>query len=466
VAGAQGSKLRRELGLTSTTLLIVGSMVGSGIFFGPQAIAAALPNSAEFLLVWVVAGLISLLGALSIAELGAAMPSSGGQYVYVREAFGRFPAFLYGWSNLLAGKSAALAAVAVVFGTFLHFALPWPLGAPGYAVGLIVLLTAINVLGVRDSAHVQNVSTALKVLGLLAVIAVGLLAGSRGAGLDPLLPEGLLGAGLVGAFAIALVPALFAYDGWYFAAQVAEEVKDPGRTLPRGIILGTLAVMVLYLLINVAYVSVLGPAGLAATGTAEGAHVANRQSPAVAVMDLLLGPAGVALVVGAVLVSTLGTTNAITLTGPRIYFAMARDGLFFRSFARVHPRFRTPHVAIVLQGAFGALLAASGTFAQLILVEVFATYLFLALAVAAVFVLRRERPTMARPYRTPGYPWVPALFLASIVVFAAAAIWAEPILTGAFLLLLALGVPLFLHLEARQPRRPKGLREVVLADRP
>lgn len=452
------ASLRRELGLASTTLLIVGSMVGSGIFFGPQDIAAALPNTAEFMLVWVLAGVISLLGALSIAELGAALPSSGGQYVYVREAFGRFPAFLYGWSNLLAGKSAALAAVAVVFGTFLDLAAPWPLGGAGYAVALIAFLTLVNVLGVRDSAWVQNVSTALKVLGLLAVIAVGLLAGPRAAGLEPLLPAGTLGVGLLAAFGVALVPALFAYDGWYFAAQVAEEVKDPGRTLPRGIVLGTLAVMALYLAINFVYVLVLGPEGVA-----RAEQLGGRESPALGVVDAVLGGPGVALVVAAVLVSTFGTSNAITLTGPRIYFAMARDGLFFRSFAGVHPRFRTPAVAIVAQGAFGAALAASGTFAQLILVEVFATYLFVALAVAAIFVLRRTRPHLPRPYRTPGYPWVPAAFLLLTAVFAVSAVAAEPLLTGLFLLLLLAGVPLFLVLR-RSPSRARALREVVMAE--
>lgn len=456
------SGLRRELGLTSTTLLIVGSMVGSGIFFGPQAIAAVVPNSGEFLLVWLLAGLISLLGALSIAELGAALPSSGGQYVYIREAFGRFWAFQYGWSNFLAGKSAALAAVAVVFGTFADFVLPSPFGAAGYAVGLIAALTLSNVVGVRNTALVQNLSTALKVLGLLAVIAVGLLAGQRAEGLEPLAPVGGLGTGILAAFALALVPALFAYDGWYFAAQVAEEVKDPGRTLPRGIVLGTLAVMALYLLINFAYVYVLGPGGLAATGAAEGARLADRQSPAVAVMQAVVGPAGVGLVVAAVLVSTFGTVNAITLTGSRIYFAMARDGLFFPPFAKVHPRFRTPHVAILLQGAFGAVLAASGTFLQLAFLEVFATYVFLALGVAAVLHLRKTRPHMPRPYRTPGYPWVPLAFIVLIGAFGLAAIVADPLITGGFLLLIVLGLPLFLLLEAKRPRR--ALREVVLSE--
>lgn len=453
--------LRRELGLFSATALIVGSMVGSGIFFGPQEIAVRLPHAAGFLLVWLVAGALSLLGALSIAELGAAMPRSGGQYVYIREAFGPFPAFLYGWSNLLAGKSAALAAVAVVFGRFLDLAAPWPLGGAGYAVALVLLLTAVNVLGVRQSALVQNASTALKVLALLAIAGVALLAGPRAAGFEPLLPPPGQGLGLLAAFGVALVPALFAYDGWYFSAQVAEEVREPGRTLPRSIVLGTLAVMGLYLAMALAYVGVLGPEGLARVGTEEGARVADHHSPAVAVMNLLLGPAGVALVVGAVLVSTLGTSNGITLTGSRIYFAMARDGLFFRRFAAVHPRFATPWFAVALQGAVAALLAATGTFAQLILLEVFATWIFVGLAVAAVPVLRRERPGLPRPYRTPAYPWVPLAFLALSVVFVLATVAAEPLLTGGFLLLLAAGAPLYAAMRARHPRRP--LREVVIA---
>lgn len=466
MAPGPSGELRRELGLFSATMLIVGSMVGSGIFFGPQNVATILPNAGGFMLVWLVAGVLSLLGALSIAELGAAMPRSGGQYVYVREAFGDLPAFLYGWSNLLAGKSAALAAVAVVFGTFAHFAAPWPLGGAGYGVLLILLLTAVNVLGVQKSALVQNASTLLKVLGLLAVIAVGFLAGGRGAGLQPLLPPGGADASLLAAFGVALVAPLFAYDGWYFSAQVAEEVKEPGRNLPRSIVLGTLLVMALYLAINFVYVSVLGPQGLAQAGTAEGARVADRHSPAVAVVNLVLGSGGVALVVAAVLVSTFGTSNAITLTGSRIYFAMARDGLFFPAFARVHGRFRTPHVAVLLQGLLGALLAATGTFAQLILLEVFATWIFVGLAVAAVPVLRRRRPELPRPYRTPAYPWVPAAFLALSAVFVAATAVAEPLLTGGFLVLLALGVPLYLWLEGRKPRRARPLREVIVAERP
>ncbi|MCA1813398.1 MAG: amino acid permease, partial [Halobacteriales archaeon] len=244
------AQLRRDLGLFSATALIVGSIVGSGIFFGPQRVAELAPFGLTILLVWLVAGVLSLLGALCIAELGAALPESGGQYVYIRRAFGDLPAFLNGWSSLVAGKGAAIAAVAVAFGTFLQLALPNPLGPPLYAVLLIALLTAINVRGVKQSGLVQNASTILKVLGLGAVIAVGLTAGTRGAGLEPLLPPGGVQASLLAAFGVAMVPALFAYDGWYFSAQAAEEVRDPGRNLPRSIVLGTLTVIVLYMVTN------------------------------------------------------------------------------------------------------------------------------------------------------------------------------------------------------------------------
>jgi amino acid transporter len=454
--------LRRELGLFSSTALIVGSIVGSGIFFGPQQVAELAPHGLTILLVWLVAGLLSLLGALCVAELGAAMPQSGGQYVYIRRAFGDLWAFLNGWSALLAGKSAAVAAVAVAFGTFLQLAAPNPLGPPLYAVLLIAALTAANLAGVRQASLVQNASTVLKVLGLAAVIGIGLTAGTRGRGLEPLLPASGLGGSVLAAFGVALVPALFAYDGWYFSAQVAEEVRDPGRTLPRSIIAGTLAVIVLYMAANYVYAGVLGPAGLAQVGTAEGAQLADRHSPAVAVMNLLLGPAGVALVVAAVLVSTFGTANGITLTGPRIYYAMARDGLFFQPFAAVHPRWRTPHVAIVLQGGIGALLAASGTFAQLIALDVFSTFLFGGLSVAALLKLRRSEPAMPRPYRVPLYPLVPLLFLALSLVLLVASVLADPRLTGGYLAYLALGLPMFLLLEARKRRRAR--REVILAD--
>ncbi|HEV8359269.1 MAG TPA: amino acid permease [Candidatus Thermoplasmatota archaeon] len=455
--------LRRELGLFSATALIVGSIVGSGIFFGPQNVAVLAPFGLTIMLVWLVAGVLSLLGALCIAELGAAMPQSGGQYVYIRRAFGDLPAFLNGWTSLFAGKGAAVAAVSVAFGTFLQLIAPWPLGPPGYAVALIAALTLANLVGVRQASLVQNSATVLKVLGIGAVILLGMTAGARGRGFEPLLPlDGLQGS-ILAAFGVALVPALFAYDGWYFSAQVAEEVRDPGRTLPRSIVLGMAVVMVLYLAINYVYAGVLGPQGLASVGTAEGAAIADRHSPAVAVASLLLGPAGVALVVAAVLVSTFGTANGITLTGPRISYAMARDGLFFQRFARLHPRWRTPATAIVAQGAIGIALAASGTFAQLILLDVVHTFLFSGLAVVALLRLRRTEPSLPRPYRVPLYPLVPLLFIGLSIVLLTASVVAEPLLTGGFLLYLALGVPLYVWFEARKPR---GRREVVLGDLP
>lgn len=450
--------LRRELGVISTASIVVGGIIGSGIFFGPQQVAEALPAGFLILLVWLVAGLLSLLGALSISELGAAMPQSGGFYVYLREAYGPLAGFLTGWATLLV--SDGLAPVAVVFGTFLHFAAPWPLGPAGYAVLLIALLTAANLRGLKLGAAVQNASVALKLLAILAVVAVGLAAGPRAQGLAPLLPPQGLDLGLLTLFGVAMVPALFAYDGWYYASRVAEEVKDPGRTLPRAIVLGTVLVMAVYLLMNLAYVSVLGPAGLAATGQSAGARIADQQSPAVAVASLLVGPAGVALVVGAVLVSTFGASNTSLLTAPRIFFAMARDGLFFRSFARVHPRWGTPHVAIVFHGGVTMLLAATGTFAQLILLSTFTTFLFSGLAVAAVIKLRRERPELPRPYLCPGYPWVPLAFLVLAVGFLAVQVATQPVLTGALLAALGVGALLFLAFQRRAP----GVREVVMAE--
>lgn len=292
----------------------------------------------------------------------------------------------------------------------------------------------------------------------------GSRAGGGARGLAPLLPPEGVGAGLLAAFGVALVPALFAYDGWYYVARVAEELKDPGRTLPRSIVLGTLLVMAVYLAMNFVYVAVLGPEGLAAVG--RGSDVAGEPSPAVAVAGLLLGPAAVTLVALAVVVSTFGASNSSVLTAPRIFYAMARDRLFFRAFARVHPRWGTPHVAIVLHGAVAMALAATGTFLQLILLSTFTTFVFSGLAVAAVVKLRRERPALPRPYLCPGYPWVPLAFLALTLAFLASAVVAEPLLLGAFLVAflvaLAAGVPLFLALGAGQRR---ALREVVMAER-
>jgi APA family basic amino acid/polyamine antiporter len=450
--------LRRELGTFSATSIVVGGIIGSGIFFGPQEIAALQPYGLTILLVWLVAGLISLLGALSVAELGAMLPRSGGFYVYLREAYGPLPAFLTGWATLIV--SDGLAAVVVVFGTFANFAAPVPGGAPAWAVLLVAALTVPNLLGIKRGAGVQNASTILKVTALGALVLVGLLAGARARGLDPLLPPGGLGPGLAGVFTIALLPALFAYDGWFYAARVAEEVRDPGRALPRALLLGTALVTVVYMAVNLVYVGVLGPQGLAQVAQGQGAAVAGQESPALAVASSVLGPAAVTLVVAGVLVSTAGASNTSMLTAPRIFFAMARDGVFFARFARIHPRWGTPHVAILFHAAVTMLLAATGTFVQLILISTVATFLFSALAVGAVIKLRRERPDAPRPYKVPGYPWVPLAFIALALVFLAAAAVAQPLFTGAFLLLLAAGVPLCWAFQRRAPRR-----EVVLADR-
>jgi APA family basic amino acid/polyamine antiporter len=445
--------------MVTTTSLVVGGVIGSGIFFGPQTVAALQPYGLTILLVWLIAGLISLLGALSISELGAMLPSSGGFYVYLREAYGPLPAFLTGWATLLV--SDGLAAIAVVFGTLLHFLAPSPLGPAGYAVLLVAFLTIVNIRGLRFGAVVQNASTALKLAALGAVIVAGLLAGSRAQGLAPLLPPAGAELGLFAAFGVALVPALFAYDGWYYVARVAEEVKDPSRTLPRSVILGTVLVMAVYLAMNFVYANVLGPQGLADIGT--GSAVGGQASPAVAVAGLLLGPAAVVLIALAVVVSTFGASNTSVLTAPRIFYGMARDGLFFRACARVHPRWGTPWVAIALHGAVTMVLAATGTFLQLILLSTFTTFVFSGLAVGAVLKLRRDRPDLPRPYLTPGYPWVPLAVLALTVLFLASTIAAQPLFLGAFVVALAAGVPLFLWLRSGQPRR--ALREVRIADR-
>jgi basic amino acid/polyamine antiporter, APA family len=450
--------LRREVGLAGAASVVVGGVVGSGIFFGPQEVALRLPYGEAILGAWALAGVIALLGALSLAELGAALPGSGGYYAWLREAFGPLPAFLSGWSILL--TSYGLAPIAMVFGAFAHVAWPLAWGPLGWAWALIAGLTLVNLRGVRESARLQVLTTALKVLALGALVLGAMVVRPAP---PPALAHAPLDAGLLlGGLGLALVPALFAYDGWYYAAFLGAEAKDPQRTLPRAIILGTLAVVAVYLAVNAAYVGVLGAQGLAAIAQDPTAQVAGVASPALAVAARALGPAAVGLVVVAVVVSTLGAANSVVLTGPRLYYSMARDGLFFRTFARTHPRWGTPHRATVLQGGIAAVLVGHGTFLQLILITTVGTLIFVGLAVAAVPVLRWKRPAMPRPYRVPLYPWVPLAYLVLTGAVLVLVVLAEPLLLGLFLLANLAGIPAYWAFTRGRPRRAR--REVVLAD--
>lgn len=396
------TELRRELSLLDATMINVGTMIASAIFIVPATVALELESSGLVLLAWVLGGVVSLFGALCVAELGAAYPQAGGLFVYLREAFGPVWGFLYGWTVALVVNPASIAAIAVGFATYLQFFVPLtPGGIKLVAIGSIALLTGLNYLGVRPGATTQNVLTFLKVGALGALIVLGLLLpGGSAQHFDPVWPARAV-PGLVGAFGVAMVAILWAYDGWIEITYVGSEVKDPGRSLPVSILTSTAVVTLLYALVNLAYLYLLSPGRMAA-------------SPLVAsdAAQVVLGSAGAALVAGAILVSTLGANNGIVLTAARIPYAMARAGVFFAWSGRVHPRFRTPGAALLAQGAVSGALALTGTYQQLFTYVVFGSWVFYTLGCAAVIRLRRTAPGLARPYRAWGYPVTPLVFIA------------------------------------------------------
>ena len=433
-----GDRLPRRLGLWSAVAVLVGSTIGGGIFRTPAVIAGRVPEPALMLVVWVLGGVLAVCGALTYAELAAMFPRSGGVYVYVREGFGRMPAFLFGWSELLLIRASALGAIATPFAEYLLRSLgldptrpPYD-GAVHWVAALAIVLTAtLNYVGVRWSALLLNVTTAAK-YGALALLVLLAFVVGQGSFAHFAEAGGPVRSGL---FGLALVSVMWAYDGWGDLSFVGGEVKDPERSLPRALIVGTGAVVAIYLLVNAAYLYLIPIAAMA-------------RSPLVAAdaAQAIVGRLGVGLVAVVVMVATFSTLLGSMLTAPRIFFAMADDGLFFRRVARVHPTFRTPSVAIVLTGALGIVYVAFQTFQQLADQFVVAIFPFYALAAAAVFVLRRRRPpaVLPRAVRVLGYPVVPALFVLATLYMLGNALWQDPVHTGlAFLIILA-GVPVYL----------------------
>lgn len=405
---SRGAELPRVLGCFDVTMLVMGSIVGAGVFNTPQSIAASMGSLWGVLAVWTFGGLIALTGALVFAELGGMMPRSGGEYVFVRAGAGGLAAFLFGWISLTAIVSSAIAYVAQVFVEHLCKVLEYAAIAPPgdgarklIAVALICVLCFVNARGARLGASVQNVAMAAKVAGIATVVVLALVAaiGWLTPAVAPL-PAGPERAWSWDGVGAALFGILFTYGGWQNVASVASEIRDPGRNLPLGTLIGTAAVVALYLALNTALVSVLGVEVVAATrtpvATAAGALVSW----------------GEPLVAALVMVSTFGITQALLMLAPRIYFAMAQDGVFLPLFARVHPRWGTPAAAIGLQGAFalGHLLLAANLRA---LVEVcsICDWVFFVLCGVTLFVLRRRAPNAPRPYRAFGYPWLPAIFV-------------------------------------------------------
>ncbi len=412
-SNAERSDLPRSIGLWSAVAILVGSVIGSGIFRSPAAIAERVPSATGIMLVWIAGGAFALCGALTVAELAAAYPRSGGPYVYLREAWGKLPAFLYGWAELTIIRAAALGAIATTFAEYFMRALGNDPAAAPYsdqvhyvAAAAILIVGTLNYCGVRWGTLLQNTTTIAKYGALLVIIGLAFavaLGGDTAAATAPATAVAGDATVSIGAFGLALVSVLWAYDGWADLSKVSGEVKDPQRVLPRAIIIGTIAVIVVYLLANLAYLSVLSVDGMRASRLVA-ADVASKA----------MGPAGLAFVVGAVMISTFGTLNGSLLTGPRVLFGMAEHGSVFSRLGRIHPRFQTPHVAIATATILGALFVLVGTFENLADAFVTAIVPFYAWAVAGIYLLRR-RPGYQPPFRVPGYPVVPALFIAATI---------------------------------------------------
>jgi APA family basic amino acid/polyamine antiporter len=401
--------LRRELGLASCTLMVVGGIIGSGIFFTPAEVARALPTGGWILAVWAIGGVVALAGALAYAELGAMMPAAGGGYVYIREAFGPLAAFLCGWMTLLLIATGALAAVAMGFSGYVERYVDLSIvgGRLGMAALTIVVLGATNYLGVKPGAVVQNILTVAKIVALGALIVAGLaLWTSVGAPL-PVADAPAPRESIIGGFAAAFVAVLFTIGGWQQLNMVAGEIRRPEWTIPRALTLGILVVIAIYLGANAVYVHVLGRDGLAASA-AVAADTATR----------LVGPAGGNLITIGAMLSILGFVNVVLLGNSRIPFAMARDGAFLAAAGKIHPRFGTPHVAIGIMVVWSLVLlyGTRGDLGDLLSGVVFADWIFFGLGGASVFVLRRKRPDAVRPYKSLGYPVLPALFVLAAVV--------------------------------------------------
>ena len=458
-AASAAAELPRRLGPVDGAAIVVSNVIGSGVFIVPAFVAQGVPDARGMLAVWLAGGLLAFAGAMAYAELATLKPRAGGEYVYLRDAFGPVAGFLTGWTSFVAGFSGAIAASAVGLASYLGRFLPAagdttplvqaPLGvvtltlSPQSVVALAAIagFSVVHVVGIGPGRIVQNVLAALKVLVLLAFVAFGFTIGMG----SPANFGG--GAGMVApsSWVLALIPVMFSYSGWNAAAYVAGEIRDPGRNVPLALGVGTVTVVVLYLLLNMLYIYALPVAELATVDVRVVDAAAER----------LFGAAVAAPLAAASVVMIAASVSAMVLAGPRVYYAMAQDGQFFARLGRVHPRFRTPAAAIVAQSAWAGVLVLTGTFEQLVAYTGFAVVLFAGVAVTAVFVLRRRAPHAPRPFRAWGYPAAPFVFAAASALMVGNAIWRDPGPSAAGLLIMAAGVPVHLFFR-RRAGRSKG----------
>jgi APA family basic amino acid/polyamine antiporter len=476
----RGPGLVRALGLWDSTLLVIGLVIGSAVFMvtgGPDGVARLMPSPGALLLGWIAGGLLSFAGALVFAELGAALPNAGGQYLFLREAYGDLVGFLYGWSLFAVIHTGSLAALAVgyaeYFGSFVPalgtdrilVVLPLPFVAQGLpiaagqlnAVFVIVVLSVINYFGIKEGSVFQGIVTVMKIGSFAGFILLGVLvgrgslshfttsvpvaaAGAAGAAFSGAAAAPAAAGGLtVGAFVLAMIAMLWAYEGWNNITFTAGEIRNPQRNLPLSLVLGMSAVTLIYVGMNLVYVYAMPVGDMIATP-----RIAETAAA------VLFGGAGAKLMALAVLVSVFGCISATVISGPRVFYAMAQDGLFFRGLAKVHPRWRTPARAIVWQAVWSGALCLSGTYTRLYTFVIFAAVLFYALAGASVIVLRRTRPDWPRPYKTWGYPFTPLIYVAFCVVVLINTLMSQPVESGIGLAILAAGLPAYLYWKRRR----------------
>ncbi|HMO21039.1 MAG TPA: amino acid permease [Candidatus Melainabacteria bacterium] len=465
-----GGKFHRALGLLDSTAVVVGSMIGSGIFLVSAETARNLGSPLWFLVAWVVSGGLTVLGATCYSELASMYPHAGGQYVFLREAYGKLVGFLYGWTLFMVIQSGTNAAVAVAFAKFLGVFVPaisdryalFGIGGWSFttqqvvALAGIVLLTGINCMGISMAKMIQTSFTIIKVIALFLLILIGIFAFSHHQGVEVNISRMweavdshgnvLSGFGLLAAMSLALVGPLFASDAWNNVTFAGEEVKDPQKTLPRSLILGTALVCMLYFLTNVVYLLLLPLFGTegGATVMARGIQYAAQDRVGTAALEVIFSDAGEKIMAIAIMISTFGALNGLILSGPRLYYAMARDGLFFKQAGILNARTNVPVFGLVIQGIWSCVLATSGTYSQLLEFVIFAALLFYVFTVSAVIVMRRRHPDMERPFKVPLYPILPVIYVVSALVVMAGQIYLHWEYSGAGLLIILSGLPVYL----------------------
>ena len=449
-------ELARRLGLTSAIMVVVGSVIGSGIFLTPQRIAATVEVPGVMIFVWILTGLLTLAGALTNAEIASEIPEAGGQYVFFRILYSDLTAFLYGWTTFIVFQTGSIAAVAVAFARYFGYFVDLPhlsaeleawkipligniapfadIGVKLVAISAITLVATVNYFGVQFGGFVQNIFTFLKVGAIGAIIVLGFTVGTGStAHFFPLWGAPASG-DLLGAIGVAMVATLWSYDGWNSLTYLAGEVKNPRRNIPLALIIGTVAIIAIYVLTNLAYLYIL-PIG----------EIATSKLVAADMMERIFRGYGGALISAAVMISTFGTVNGTSMTTARVYFAMAKDKLFFKNMSYVHPRYRTPTRSIVIQATWASLLTLTGTYDQIFTYVIFAGWVFYALGAAAIFIMRKRRPEAKGSYRVPGYPVVPLLFVIVATWFVINTLVHQTADSMVGLLLVVAGLPFYIY---------------------